>query len=312
MRIAMTLGAIGLGTATAGAEIVTATYQISASSFVNSNQLPPPPPTSATVSGIYTITFDTNAAQSELVPDQVIGLDITKSNGAVIDFDETNSGVNTSINLQSNAVDMTVGGKVSTVAWMVGLSDDFRVRFRVSRVDYQVQSILENFSFVTTANAFYGAQNTTVTLLQASAGYCTAGTSASGCQASLSGVGIASATAPSGFDLLSSNVEGAKDGLYFFGTNGRQANPWGNGTSYQCVVPPVKRAGVLTGTGTNGLCDGSFLQDLNALWCPACPKPGKNPGAGATVQAQLWYRDPLSTGNQTTSLSNATEFGVGP
>jgi len=59
-------------------------------------------------------------------------------------------------------------------------------------------------------------------------------------------------------------------------------------------------------------CDGSFFQDLNALWCPSCPKPGHNPGAGATVQAQLWYRDPANTSNQTTSLSDAIEFVVAP
>jgi hypothetical protein len=142
--------------------------------------------------------------------------------------------------------------------------------------------------------------------------YCTAGTSASGCQASLCASGEASASAPSGFELVALTVEGAKDGLYFFGTNGRQANPWGNGTSFQCVVPPVARAGLLAGTGATGACDGSFAQDLNAFWCPACPKANKNPGAGAVVQAQLWYRDPLSTSNQTTSLSDAVEFDVGP
>ena len=53
-------------------------------------------------------------------------------------------------------------------------------------------------------------------------------------------------------------------------------------------------------------------QDLNALWCPTCPNPAKNPGAGAVVQAQLWYRDPLSSSNQTTSLSGAIEFLVEP
>jgi len=142
--------------------------------------------------------------------------------------------------------------------------------------------------------------------------YCTAGVSASGCQAALSAVGVASATASSGFELAAAGVEGAKDGLLFFGTGGRQANPWGNGTSFQCVVPPVKRAGLLAGVGTPGACDGAFQQDLNAHWCPSCPKPGHNPGVGATVQAQLWYRDPLSTSNQTTSLSDALEFPVGP
>ena len=115
-----------------------------------------------------------------------------------------------------------------------------------------------------------------------------------------------------GLRAPAATVEGAKDGLFFFGTNGQQANPWGNGTSFQCVVPPVTRAGLLAGTGTLGLCDGSFAQDLNALWCPTLPQAQKNPGAGAAVQAQLWYRDPLSTSNQTTSLSDAVEFYVTP
>jgi hypothetical protein len=142
--------------------------------------------------------------------------------------------------------------------------------------------------------------------------YCTAGTSASGCNALISAGGTASATAASGFVLSAGTVEGSKDGLFFFGANGRQANSWGSGTSFQCVVPPVKRGGLLAGAGTANACDGSFAQDLNALWCPTCPLPLKNPGAGAIVQAQLWYRDPFNTSNQTTSLSDAIEFPVGP
>ena len=110
--------------------------------------------------------------------------------------------------------------------------------------------------------------------------YCTAGTSASGCQALLSATGTASASAASGFTLQASGVEGAKDGLFFWGTNGRQANSWGNGTSFQCVAPPVKRGGMLAGVGSAGACNGSFAQDLNALWCPTCPKPAANPGRG--------------------------------
>lgn len=144
---------------------------------------------------------------------------------------------------------------------------------------------------------------------QGVASYCTAGTSASGCQATLSASGVPSAASPSGFALSAAHVEGAKGGLFFFGTGGRQANPWGNGTSYQCVVPPLTRASLLLGVGNIGLCDGSFSQDLNALWTA---KPTKNPGAGGLVQAQLWYRDPLSTSNQPTSLSDAIEFLVGP
>ena len=145
-----------------------------------------------------------------------------------------------------------------------------------------------------------------------SSAYCTAGTSASGCAASLSSAGVPSASAPTGFLLSATDVEGAKDGLFFFGTSGRQAAPWGNGTSYQCVVPPVARAGLLAGQGAAATCDGAFQQDLNALWCSTCPKPQTNPGAGAVLQAQLWYRDPQNTSNQTTSLSNALEVVVIP
>ena len=144
------------------------------------------------------------------------------------------------------------------------------------------------------------------------ASYCTAGTSASGCQALLSATGSPSASASSGFTVSASGVEGQKDGLYFYGQFGPQANAWGNGTSFQCVTPPVMRGGLLTGTGTSGVCDGAFSQDLNARWCPTCPKPGQTPIAGQTIQVQLWYRDPLNTSNQTTSLSDALEADVCP
>jgi len=142
--------------------------------------------------------------------------------------------------------------------------------------------------------------------------YCTAGTSASGCQARIAGSGVPSASSASGFFLSATGVEGSKSGIFFYGANGRQAAPWGNGTSFQCVTPPVKRGGLRPGIGTGGACDGLFLQDLNARWCPTCPKANHNPGAGAIVQAQLWYRDPLNTSNQTTGLSDALEFVVQP
>ena len=142
--------------------------------------------------------------------------------------------------------------------------------------------------------------------------YCTAGTSAAGCRALISAVGTASATAASGFQLAITGVEGSKNGLFFYGPNGRQANPWGNGTSLVCVVPPRLRGGLLTGAGTPGNCDGSFTQDLNARWCATCSKPSHNPGVGAIMQAQLWYRDPQNTSNRPSSMSDAIEFCVAP
>jgi len=140
--------------------------------------------------------------------------------------------------------------------------------------------------------------------------YCTAGTTASGCTAVISSTGTPSASAPQGFVLHCDGVEGGKEGRFFFGTSGRQAKPWGNGSSYQCVVPPLSRCLLQPGVGTNGACDGAFSYDLSLHWHVF--KPASNPGAGGVVQVQTWFRDPQSTSNQTTSLSDALEVVVCP
>ena len=128
----------------------------------------------------------------------------------------------------------------------------------------------------------------------------------------LSACGAPSASAAGGFAVIASPVEGSKDGIFYFGSSGLQAIPWGNGTSFQCIIPPITRAGLVAAGGNNGLCDGEAIQDLNAYWCPICPSPLKNPGMGAVVQVQFWYRDPNNTSNQETSLSDAIEFTMGP
>ena len=137
--------------------------------------------------------------------------------------------------------------------------------------------------------------------------YCTSGASISGCHARLCSTGTPSSTLPSGFTIEASAVQGQRDGIFFWSTNGRQANPWGNGTSSQCVVPPVKRSSLRPGTGTFAACDGAASYDLNLHWTL---KPAQRPAAGALVQIQFWYRDPLNTSNQFTSLSDAIEVLV--
>lgn len=139
--------------------------------------------------------------------------------------------------------------------------------------------------------------------------YCTAGTSAGGCTPMLSAEGTASASAAFGFALRADGSPGAKPGLFFYGANGRQAVQWGNGTSYQCVTPPVQRAGPSSVSGNAGACDGSFTEDLNALWSN---EPKKSPRAGAVVQTQFWYLDRQNTSNRSSGLSNALELTVTP
>jgi hypothetical protein len=142
--------------------------------------------------------------------------------------------------------------------------------------------------------------------------YCTAGTSASGCVALLAAGGTPSASAPSGFTVSASGAEGSRTGMFVFGQGGKQAVPWGSGTSFQCAPPPLATSGPLPATGTLGACDGSFSLDVNALWCTTCPKPAINPGEGSVVQVQLWYRDPLNPSGETTSFSDAIELWVLP
>jgi hypothetical protein len=143
--------------------------------------------------------------------------------------------------------------------------------------------------------------------------YCTSGTSAAGCRAQLLGFGSPSVSAGEGFVVQAIFVEWDKRGMLFYGQSGRQATSWGNGTSYQCVSPPVKRGGILENTQPiPGQCLGIFNQDLNARWCPTCPQPNHAPTPGQKMQIQFWYRDPLSTSNQTTGLSDALEADVCP
>jgi len=139
--------------------------------------------------------------------------------------------------------------------------------------------------------------------------YCTAGTTASGCQVNLSSSGTPSLSLSSGFTVTGANGEGSKTGIFFFSQNGQQANVWGNGTSYQCVAPPVRRTPSQSGGGTSGACDGSWAIDFNAY---AAANPAKAPAPAVPVQMQLWFRDPLNTSNQTTSLSDALEFTMAP
>lgn len=136
--------------------------------------------------------------------------------------------------------------------------------------------------------------------------YCTAGTSPSGCQATLSSSGFPSPSHSAGFELRVDQAEGAANGLFYYGTGPAQANPWSGSAGLQCIAPPVRRAPPLTGLGTAGSCDGSFALDLNTLWAT---KPHHYPGPGRTVRAQLWYSGPVAQGS---NLSNAIEFQTAP
>jgi len=141
--------------------------------------------------------------------------------------------------------------------------------------------------------------------------YCTAGTTSHGCVPSISATGGASASASSGFTISVANVEGQRNGIFFYGIHGQVASPWSaNGSSLLCVKSPLQRMSVLTSGGTTGLCDGVLAEDWNAFRAAHATALGQPFIRGETVWAQGWFRDP--PGLKTTKLSNGLVFAIGP
>jgi len=154
-----------------------------------------------------------------------------------------------------------------------------------------------------TAGAGSGSSNPT--------NYCTPGLTSNFCIPTMSSAGVANVGASNGFTLIANNVEGARQGILFYGVNGRNSAVWfQNNSSFLCVKAPVQRMGTQNSGGTNGLCDGTLSTDWSAY-------VSSNPGAlgapftaGQIINAQAWFRDPPAAG--TTNLTDGIEFTVQP
>ena len=135
--------------------------------------------------------------------------------------------------------------------------------------------------------------------------YCTAGTSSSGCAASISANANPSVSYASPCQISVSSVEGQRSGIVFYGLQ-QTAQPWcsqGGGTSFLCVKAPTMRTGVQNSAGTLNTCDGSLSLDWNNFQQNHPSALGAPWAAGQYAYLQAWYRDPPSC--KTTSLSNA-------
>jgi hypothetical protein len=149
--------------------------------------------------------------------------------------------------------------------------------------------------------------------------YCTAGTTSSGCHATMGASGTASLANSSPFTLTCTNVEGNKNGIFFYGVTGRVASSWGiGGLTWLCVKAPTQRMLPLLGSGgAPGTCTGSFSTDWNAYVAANPAKPVNQALTfGTVVSSQAWFRDPASgtgpLGAKGTALSDAIEFSVCP
>jgi hypothetical protein len=142
------------------------------------------------------------------------------------------------------------------------------------------------------------------------AAYCTAGTTSSGCNASISASGTPSASAASGFTLAASGVEGQRQGLFFYSLSGSEALPWGAGSSWLCVKAPTQRCTPLNSGGASGACDGVLALDWNSFRTNTPGLLGAPYSGGQQLWAQAWFRDPPSP--KSTSLSNALALTLLP
>lgn len=150
----------------ATADVVEATIQVSADDFVDSALQPPQGATSSSIDAIFTITFNSAiTAQENLTLDAISGLDIVANDGSVMSYDLQSAGFNSRRFAADDKVQITLGGFISQVEFMAGLSNDFRVVFDLSLEDYSVLGVIREFSFVTPADPFYDARDTTVTML---------------------------------------------------------------------------------------------------------------------------------------------------
>lgn len=124
--------------------------------------------------------------------------------------------------------------------------------------------------------------------------YCTAGTSSSGCSATLYGVGAASASQTSGFELVAVGLDGARNGGMFYGVSGPSAVAVPGTGSWRCVRPPLQRMGVVFTGASAGSCDGLVRVDWNTFRADNPLALGAPFAAGQTIWAQAWIRDALA------------------
>ncbi len=143
--------------------------------------------------------------------------------------------------------------------------------------------------------------------------YCTAGTTTNGCVPAISARAQPSAALATPCVIDAANVEGAKQGLVFYGIDnaGFSPLPWGSGsTSFFCVKSPVQRSFPQNSAGVFNTCRRALTFDWNQFQSSFPGALGSPFSPGQRVYAQAWLRDPPAP--RTTKLSDAVELIVAP
>jgi hypothetical protein len=154
--------------------------------------------------------------------------------------------------------------------------------------------------------------------------FCTAKTTLVCGAANISAAGTPSATATNGFIIEAGPVRGCRPGLLLYSNQPTQPGVGfgGPGNGLLCLAGQgLRRAGPIQSNTPTQQCDGTFAIDMNQFntsnWVASgCnPPPGQsNPagflsGMGTTVNAQIWGRDSIPSGQV---LSDGISWVVGP
>lgn len=138
--------------------------------------------------------------------------------------------------------------------------------------------------------------------------YCVSKISSQFCLPAIRFTGAPKAPGSGGsFTIDADMILNAQSGLLFFGL-GQNQSPFQGGTL--CVAPPLQRTAIQSSGGTSppaADCSGTLSFDMQALI-----DSGSLPflTAGATVDAQYWYRDPNDLAGFGVGLSDAVEFFI--
>jgi hypothetical protein len=130
--------------------------------------------------------------------------------------------------------------------------------------------------------------------------------STSGCLPTIAATKAPNTTHTSGCTITVSGVEGAKNGIIFYGTAPLSA-PWcAGGNAFLCVKAPTQRTAAQNSGGTAGSCNGSLSLNWDAFQIANPGALGQPWGVGSKAYVQGWFRDPPNC--KTTFLSEALEM----
>jgi hypothetical protein len=154
--------------------------------------------------------------------------------------------------------------------------------------------------------------------------FCTAKTMLFCGAANISAAGISSATATSGFVVEAGPVRGCRPGLLLYSNQPTQPGVsfGGPGDGLLCLSGTgLRRAGPIQSSNAQQQCDGTLAIDMNEFRASSWTANGCNPvmgqsnpaaflaNMGTTVNAQMWGRDSIATGQV---LSDGVSWVVGP